>query len=88
MRRPRNRSSRTDRIFNREMSPDEHRRVIASLLAKGVLRWHRKARSDIVIPTPESSGFARTGLDFCGETRLSVVESTRKLGMRDDGDAA
>jgi len=80
--------SNAEGLGHHEIASNDRSLAIATILAKGVLRWHRKARSDIVIPPPESSDFARTGLDFCGQTRLSVVESTRGLRLRDDGDEA
>ena len=69
------------------MSEDERRRRIAAILAKGVIRWRKRARAARIAPTPESAESLENGLELPGETRLSVSESARGLRLRDDGDA-
>ena len=68
--------------------PVERRRQVAAILAKGVMRWRRRAKNAGIIDAPELSPGRKTGLDLCPETRLSVVNGTRGLWPRDDGDDA
>ena len=75
------------RTEEQPMSADERRRSIAAILAKGVIRWRRRARAARIAPTPESSESLKNGLELRGKTRLSVSEGTRGLRLRDDGDA-
>jgi len=70
------------------LSPADRRREIASILAKGVVRWRRRMRTPGTFDAQESSPDARNCLEFPGETRLSVVNGTRGLWQRDDGDDA
>lgn len=68
------------------LSPADRRRAVASILAKGVVRWHRRMRTAGTFDAQESSPDVRNCLEFPGETRLSVVNGTRGLSPRDDGD--
>jgi hypothetical protein len=68
------------------ISPTERRRQVASILARGVIRWRRRAKSAGIIDTEKSAVSGETRLELPGETRLSV--GTRGLTPRDDGDEA
>lgn len=70
------------------LSPVERRRQVAAILAKGVVRLRRTYQTRGFRHAPESSPDARNCLEFPGETRLSVVDGTRGLSPRDDGDDA
>ena len=70
------------------LSPADRRREIASILAKGVVRWHRRMKTTGAFDAQESSPDAQNCLELSGETRLSVVNGTRGLWPRDDGDDA
>jgi hypothetical protein len=57
-----------------EMTPEQRRRAVAVILARGVLRYHRRiSRLESGQPknSPESSP---DGLEVFGETRLSVSQ--------------
>ncbi len=64
----------------------ERRRQVAAILAKGVVRWRKRAKNGSFMPAPESSPVPENRLDLPGETRLSVSDGTRRLCLRDDGD--
>lgn len=68
------------------LDPSERRRQVASILARGVIRWRRQARlsttSDAQVSAPE----AETRLELSRKTRLSVSDGTRGFTMRADGD--
>ncbi|MCO6435720.1 MAG: hypothetical protein J5J06_01370 [Phycisphaerae bacterium] len=68
------------------LSPGDRRREVASILAKGVVRWHRTARTTGNLDAQESSPRGEIALELSRETRLSVVNGTRGLGPRGDGD--
>jgi hypothetical protein len=70
------------------LSPIERRCQVAVILAKGVLRLRRIYQTRGFPPAPESSPDARNCLEFSRETRLSVVNGTRGLGPRGEGDDA
>ena len=70
------------------LSPAERRRQVASILAKGVIRWQRRAKSAGIIDVQESPPGRETGLAISGETRLSVSDGTRGLTPWSDGDTA
>lgn len=67
-----------------DLSPADRRREVASILARGVIRWHRRAKSAGIIDTEESATSGKTRLELSGETRLSV--GTRGFTPRSDGD--
>jgi hypothetical protein len=69
------------------LSPADRRREVASLLAKGVVRWHRTARAAGKLDAQKSSPGREIGLELFRETRLSV-DGTRGLWPRDAGDEA
>ena len=56
------------------MTPDERRLEVASILACGLLRRVRTAKSAESPPPETSSKARRNGLDVPGETRLSVAQ--------------
>ena len=68
------------------LSPADRRREVASILAKGVVRWHRMAKTTGDFDAQKSSPGREIGLELSRETRLSVVNGTRGLSPRDDGD--
>jgi len=68
--------------------PRERRREVAAILARGVVRWHRKARAEGCLSTAESPPMAKKSLEFPGETRLSASYGTRGLRPQDEGDDA
>ncbi len=63
-----------------DLSPAERRREVASILARGVIRWHRRAKAAGIINTEKSSPSGETRLELSGETRLSV--GTRRFTPR------
>lgn len=58
------------------LSPDDRRRAVAAILAKGLVRWHRRARSVGLIGTPASCPLSDEGLEVEGDPRLSVAHRT------------
>ena len=68
------------------ISPDERRREVATILARGVLRVRHIARISGNSRASETQGLAENGLEFSSETRLSASNGTRGLRLRDDGD--
>ncbi len=71
-----------------DLSPTDRRREIASILAKGVIRWHRRAKSAGIINAEKSASAATNCLELSRETRLSASDGTRGFTPRDDGDDA
>ncbi len=69
-----------------DLSPAERRREVASILARGVIRWRRRAKSAGIIVTEKSAVSGETRLELSGKTRLSV--GTRGFTPRSDGDEA
>lgn len=69
-----------------DLSPAERRREVASILARGVIRWRRRAKSAGIIVTEKSAVSGETRLELSGRTRLSV--GTRGFTPRSDGDEA
>lgn len=70
------------------LSPADRRREVVSILAKGVVRWHRTAKTATGSNVQESSPDREIGLELSGKTRLSVVNGTHVLSPRGDGDEA
>jgi len=70
------------------LTPADRRREVASILAKGILRLRRVNQTGGFKLAAESSPERRNCLEFPCETRLSVVNGTRGLRSRDDGDDA
>jgi len=56
--------------------------------AKGVTRWHQRAKAGGFMHAQDSPQKPRISLELPGETRLSGSDGTRGLGLRDDGDKA
>ena len=71
-----------------ELSADERRREVVAVLARGVLRLRRIARTGGNMHAPKSRSLPENDLELPGETRLSVPDATRGLRLRDDGDNA
>ena len=71
-----------------DLSPDQRRREVASILAKGVIRWRQRARTARFMHARQSSPSTEKGLEVSAETRLSVSNDPRGLWLRDDGDNA
>lgn len=65
-------------------SNGDRRREVAALLARGVIRWRRRARVDGIIDAKKSPPSPETRLELPGETPLSV--GTRGFTPRSDGD--
>lgn len=72
----------------RELMPDERRRELARILAQGLLRWRQRMHAAELDVAAETPGIPANRLELCRETRLSVVNGTRGLWPRDDGDDA
>lgn len=70
------------------LDPADRRRQVASILARGVMRWRRQAKSSAIIDAQESAPAAENRLELSPETRLSVSDGTRGFTMRADGDDA
>lgn len=70
------------------LDPAERRRQVASILARGVVRWHRHVKSTTTSDAQKSRPAAENRLELSRETRLSVSDGTRGLWPRDDGDEA
>jgi hypothetical protein len=68
------------------LSPADRRRQVASILARGVIRWRRRAKSAGIIDAKKSPPGRETGLELSRETRLSVSDGTRGFTPRDDGE--
>ncbi len=69
-----------------ELSSADRRREVASTLARGVIRWHRRAKSAGIIDAQKSPPSSETRLELSGRTRLSV--GTRGFTPRSIGDDA
>ena len=70
------------------LSPTERRRQVASILARGVVRWRRQVKSAAISDAQESAPTGENRLELSRETRLSVSDGTRGFTMRADGDDA
>ena len=70
------------------LSPTERRRQVASILAKGVIRWRRRAKSNGNIDAEKSPPVSKNHLAISAETSLSVSDATRGFTLRGDGDNA
>lgn len=58
------------------LDPAERRRQVASILARGVIRWRRHARATTIIDAQESAPAAENRLELSRKTRLSVSHDT------------
>ncbi len=70
------------------LAPDERRRRIAAITAKGVARWLKRAKAAGFMPAQETLQKPRIPLELPGETRLIGSDGTRGLAPRDNGDDA
>ena len=59
-----------------DLSPAERREEIAEILAKGVMRWRRRANISGVGPAKENRFSRKKPLEVLGQTRLSVPDRT------------
>ncbi len=71
-----------------DLSPEERLREVASILARGVARWRKEVKAGRIMHDVATGATTGIGLEVPSKTVLSVSPSTRKLAMRDDGDAA
>ena len=60
------------------LTAQQRRHTVAAILARGVLRYHRRIRR-LSRPAKNSSDSSPEGLEVLGDTRLSVSERTRGL---------
>lgn len=67
-----------------DLAAADRRREVASIFARGVIRWCRRARAAGIINSQKSPPSGETRLELSGETRLSV--GTRGFTPRSDGD--
>lgn len=58
------------------LTPDDRRRAVAAILAKGLVRWHRRARAVGLLATPTGCPPPDKGLEVWGDSRLSVARRT------------
>ena len=70
------------------LSPPECRRQVASILAKGVIRWRQRAKAAGNFDAEESSLCRETPLDLARKMSLTVSDRTRGFTLRGDGDNA
>ena len=70
------------------LSATDRRREIASILARGVIRWRRRAKASGIIDAQKPTESGENGLELSRETRLSVADATRGFTPRNDGDDA
>jgi hypothetical protein len=68
----------------KDKSPADRRREIASILARGVIRWRRRAKAAGIIDAEKSAVSGETRLELSDEPRLSV--GTRGFTPWSDGD--
>ena len=68
--------------------PAERRQELASILARGVIRWRRQAKLTAISDAQKSAPASENRLELSRETRLSVSDGTRGFTMRADGDDA
>jgi hypothetical protein len=61
---------------NSDMSPEQRRRAVAVILARGVLRYHRRMHQLEVGQPKNLPDSSPAGLEVLGETRLSVSQCT------------
>ena len=59
-----------------DLTANERREAVAAILARGVLRHHRRIGRLGSGPGENSPDFSPEGLEVLGETRLSVSERT------------
>lgn len=61
------------------LSSADRRREVASILAKGVVRWRRRTKTADTFDAEKSSPGREIGLELGRKTRLSVVNDTPGL---------
>lgn len=70
------------------LSPADCHREVASILARGVVRWRKQVKLGHFATDSEAEKPPKTGLATCFETPLSGSLNTRGLRLREDGDDA
>ncbi len=73
------------------LSPSDRRREVASILARGVIRWHKRAKTAGITDAQKSPPCGETRLELSSETPLSVgtrglTGATPVPPPRSDGD--
>lgn len=71
-----------------DLSPQDRLCEVASILARGAARWRREVKAGRIMHASANEDSTGIGLEQPAETILSVSPRTRRLAMRDDGDAA
>lgn len=61
-----------------DMTAEQRRHAIATILARGVLRYHRRIRRLDPCPDEKRPETAPEGLEVSGRKRLSVSRRTRE----------
>ena len=74
------------KIKSQDLSITDRRCDITTILARAVIRWHRRAESAGIVDIEKSPPNPETCLELSGETPLSV--GTRGFTPRSDGDEA
>ena len=69
-----------------EPKPTDRLREVASILARGVVRWRKQVKSGHLMPVSGPKNGPGIGLEVPVETSLSVSLDTRGLRLRHDGD--
>ena len=59
-----------------DLTAKQRRQAVAAILARGVLRYHRRIGRLDSGPAENFPDFSHEGLEVLGETRLSVSERT------------
>ena len=66
--------------------PADRLREVASILARGVVRWRKQVKAGRITPVSDQENAPRIRLEVPAKTVLSVSPSTRGLAMRVAGD--
>ena len=73
-------------ISQPEVGPGDRLREVASILARGVVRWRKQVKAGQIMPVSGPENGPGIHLEVPAKTVLSVSPSTRGLRLRDDGD--
>jgi hypothetical protein len=71
-----------------DLTPADRLREVATILARGVVRWRKQAKIGVFAHSPGPGNSPGIGLEVPAKTGLSVSLDTRGLRPRDDGDDA
>jgi hypothetical protein len=77
------RSGRAD-----ELTPEQRRAEVIAILARGLLRYHRRMFHGGLNPREKNPPPHQICLELPAETRLSVSDNTRGFSPREHGDDA